>query len=83
MKLIAMSYVIQGNPLGLSAPSSAFEALHGIAVTARKVKSNIIVAKTEIVAKLREKQSIFTDFWNATNVESIEFEEKNCREQKH
>lgn len=72
-----MLYKINGHPLGITIPRSAFEVIQNIPVQARKVGNKIIVAKIELVQKLRGINDSWADFWNNAKDDKFEFEEKN------
>ena len=70
-----MKFTIKGKPIGISAPQSAFEALHDLSVEAEQVGDKIIVSRNEIIQKLKEKGSMFLKFWRKLKLnQNVEFQ---------
>lgn len=78
-----MPYCLKGKPIGISAAQSVFEAIIGLKVKARKFKGKVFVAKEELVARLKEKKSMYLPCWENTNSKQFEFLETDCQKVKN
>ncbi len=74
------NFLLNGSPEGVSAPKSAFETIHGIVVRAKKKGDKVIVAKTELLQKLKEKKSMFLSIWERATDNVFVFKATECQE---
>jgi hypothetical protein len=73
-------FILNGKPIGVEAPKSAIDTLKNLCVKAEKIGDKIIVAKEDLLKKLKEKKSIFYLIWKNATVTSFQFNCTDCVE---